>query len=43
MIVERRLQGPPAVLELAGLEKKGPDADEVRKAKEIRERALAAK
>jgi deoxyribonuclease IV len=36
-----RLQGLPAVLETAGLEKRGPDAAEVRKAKEIRERALA--
>ncbi len=37
-----RLQGLPAVLEVAGPEKKGPDANEVRKAKQIRERALAA-
>ena len=37
-----RLQGLPAVLETAGPDKKGPDANEVRKAKEIRERALAA-
>jgi deoxyribonuclease-4 len=36
-----RLQGLPAVLEVAGQDKKGPDANEVRKAKEIRERALA--
>ena len=36
-----RLQGLPAVLETAGPEKKGPDASEVRKAKEIRERTLA--
>jgi deoxyribonuclease-4 len=36
-----KLQGLPAVLEVAGPEKKGPDANEVRKAKEIRERALA--
>ena len=36
-----RLQGLPAVLETAGPEKRGPDANEVRKAKEIRERALA--
>ena len=36
-----KLQGLPAVLETAGPEKKGPDASEVRKAKEIRERALA--
>jgi deoxyribonuclease-4 len=37
-----RLQGLPAVLEVAGLENKGPDANEVRKAKEIRERWLTA-
>jgi len=36
-----RLQGLPAVLETAGPEKRGSDANEVRKAKEIRERALA--
>jgi deoxyribonuclease IV len=36
-----KLQGLPAVLEVAGPDKKGPDANEVRKAKEIRERALA--
>ena len=36
-----KLQGLPAVLEVAGPEKRGPDANEVRKAKEIRERALA--
>ena len=36
-----KLQGLPAVLETAGPEKRGPDANEVRKAKEIRERALA--
>jgi len=36
-----RLQGLPAVIETAGPENKGPDADEVRKAKEIRERAIA--
>ncbi|HEV7134318.1 MAG TPA: deoxyribonuclease IV [Gaiellaceae bacterium] len=36
-----RLQGLPAVLETAGPEKHGPDANEVRKTKEIRERALA--
>lgn len=36
-----RLQGLPAVLETAGPEQRGPDAAEVRKAKEIRERALA--
>ena len=38
-----KLQGLPAVLEVAGPEKKGPDANEVRKAKEIRERALASR
>jgi len=37
-----KLQGLPAVLETAGPEKRGPDANEVRKAKELRERALAA-
>jgi deoxyribonuclease-4 len=37
-----RLQGLPAVLEVAGPENKGPDANEVRKAKEIRERWHAA-
>ena len=37
-----KLQGLPAVLETAGPDKRGPDANEVRKAKEIRERALAA-
>jgi deoxyribonuclease-4 len=36
-----RLQGLPAVLETAGPDNKGPDANEVRKAKEIRERAIA--
>jgi len=36
-----RLQGLPAVLETAGPENKGPDANEVRKAKEIRARAIA--
>jgi len=36
-----RLQGLPAVLETAGPEKRGPDANELRKAREIRERALA--
>jgi deoxyribonuclease-4 len=36
-----KLQELPAVLEVAGPDKKGPDANEVRKAKEIRERALA--
>ena len=37
-----RLQGLPAVLETAGPDKRGPDANEIRKTKEIRERALAA-
>lgn len=37
-----KLQGLPAVLETAGPEKKGPDANEIRRAKEIRERALEA-
>ena len=36
-----RLQGLPAVLETAGPEGKGPDANEVRKTKEIRARAIA--
>jgi deoxyribonuclease-4 len=36
-----RLQGLPAVLEVAGPDNKGPDANEVRKAKEIRARAIA--
>ena len=36
-----RLQGLPAVLETAGPDKHGPDANEVRKAKEIRARAIA--
>jgi deoxyribonuclease-4 len=36
-----RLQGLPAVIETAGPDNKGPDADEVRKAKEIRARAIA--
>jgi deoxyribonuclease IV len=35
-----RLQGLPAVIETAGPEKRGPDANEVRKAKEIRARAI---
>jgi deoxyribonuclease IV len=35
-----RLQGLPAVLETEGPHKKGPDAGEVRKAKEIRARAI---
>ena len=37
-----RLQGLPAVLETAGPDRHGPDANEIRKTKEIRERALAA-
>ena len=37
-----KLQGLPAVLEVAGPDKRGPDANEVRKAKEIRERALSS-
>jgi len=36
-----RLQSLPAVLEVAGPENKGPDANEVRKAKELRARAIA--
>jgi deoxyribonuclease-4 len=36
-----RLQGLPAVLETAGPANRGPDANEVRKAKEIRRRATA--
>jgi deoxyribonuclease-4 len=36
----RRLQGLPAVLETAGPDKRGPDLNEVRKAKEIRARAI---
>jgi deoxyribonuclease-4 len=35
-----RLQGLPAVIETAGPENHGPDANEVRKAKEIRARAM---
>ena len=35
-----RLQGLPAVLEVAGPENKGPDANEVRKAKELHARAI---
>jgi deoxyribonuclease-4 len=35
-----RLQGLPAVIETAGPEKRGPDANEVRKAKELRARAI---
>jgi deoxyribonuclease-4 len=36
-----RLQGLPAVLETAGPERQGPDANEVRKAKEMHARAIA--
>jgi len=36
-----RLQSLPAVLEVAGPDNKGPDANEVRKAKEIHARATA--
>jgi deoxyribonuclease-4 len=36
-----RLQGLPAVIETAGPDKRGPDANEVRKAKELRARAIA--
>ena len=36
-----RLQGLPAVLEVEGPAKRGPDANEIRKAKEIRQRAIA--
>ena len=35
-----RVQGLPAVLEVAGPDNKGPDANEIRKAKEIRARAI---
>ncbi len=37
-----RLQGLPAVLEVPGKDGKGPDADEVRKLRELHARALAA-
>ncbi len=37
----RRLQGLPAVLEVAGPENRGPDANEIRKAKEMHARATA--
>ncbi len=36
-----KLQGLPAVLEVEGKDKKGPDADEIRKTKAIRARAIA--
>ena len=35
-----KLQGLPAVLEVEGKDKKGPDADELRKTREIRARAI---
>jgi len=35
-----RLQGLPAVLEVAGPDNRGPDANEIRKAKEMRARAI---
>jgi deoxyribonuclease-4 len=38
-----KLQGLPAVLEVEGPEKKGPDAEQLRRAREIRERALAGR
>jgi deoxyribonuclease IV len=37
----KRLQGLPAVLETAGPDNKGPDANEVQKAKDIHKRAIA--
>ena len=37
----KRLQGLPAVLETAGPENRGPDANEIQKAKDIRKRATA--
>jgi len=40
-LANERLQGLPAVLETAGPDNKGPDANEVRKAKEMRERTIA--
>ena len=36
-----RLQGLPAVLETAGPENRGPDANEIRKTKDLRARWLA--
>ena len=36
------LQGLPAILEVPGKDGHGPDADEVRKLKELRKRALSA-
>jgi deoxyribonuclease-4 len=38
-----RLQGLPAVIETAGPDNKGPDAAEVRKAKEIWTRAVTGR
>ena len=38
-----RLQGLPAVLETAGPENRGPDANEVRKTKELRTRAMQSR
>jgi len=38
-----RLQGLPAVLEVAGPANKGPDANEIRKAKEMHSRSVAGK
>jgi deoxyribonuclease-4 len=40
-LANARLQGLPAVLETAGPENRGPDANEIRKTKELRERWLA--
>jgi len=40
-LANARLQGLPAVLETAGPENRGPDANEVRKAKELLKRATA--
>ena len=40
-LASSRLQGLPAVLETAGPENRGPDANEIRKAKELRARWLA--
>jgi deoxyribonuclease IV len=37
----RRLQGLPAVLETAGPDGRGPDANEIRRAKEVHARAIA--
>jgi deoxyribonuclease-4 len=37
----KRLQGLPAVIETSGPDNKGPDANEVQKAKDIRKRAIA--